>query len=402
MASDMVVALAPATQDGHALFGHNCNARRGETLWPYRQPGHDAPPGEAVEATHVRVPQARHTHAFVGSRLADGWGCPHGVNDRGVAIGCTTIHTRLRSDEPGLTGPDLVRLGLERGGSAYLAVELLTDLITRHGQEGASALLIADALEAFVLQAAGNHWAVGHVGQTRAVMPVCDLRQDWDRISRGLSDLAIQRGWWPADGCKLDFAGSVGAKGPDHAHALRRWGQATIELEQSSGQITTESLRRLLREQAAAVAAAPGGVATAGSFVVRLGAGEVPLAWFAVGTPEAGVYLPLLPLAQLPAGCAEAGQWVKRWQESARPRAALRPALAALQERLDADAAELLADANELQRRGDADGLGRLAASFMQHALERLEDVGERVAAPAGAERLRGPHAMAMAPGGTF
>src|SRR5262245_37169376 len=167
MASDMVVALASATTDRRTLFGHNCNGPRGAGAAPVREPGRECSPGEVVQATHARVPQVRHTHSFVGTRRPGEWGCPHGVNDRGVALGCTSIHTRLQCDEPGLTGPDLVRLGLERAGSACQAVEALTDLIGRHGQEGGSSFLVADAEEAFVLEAAGHHWALGHVGSVR-------------------------------------------------------------------------------------------------------------------------------------------------------------------------------------------------------------------------------------------
>jgi len=51
---------------------------------------------------------------------------------------------------------------------------VVTDLICRHGQGSApgqegrdTALLIADAQEAFVLEATGPHWALGHVGSVR-------------------------------------------------------------------------------------------------------------------------------------------------------------------------------------------------------------------------------------------
>ena len=42
-----------------------------------------------------------------------------------------------------------------------------------------------------------------------AVSDRCHLRQDWDRISRGLADLVISQGWWPENGSKVDFAGSL-------------------------------------------------------------------------------------------------------------------------------------------------------------------------------------------------
>src|SRR5207247_1491662 len=132
----------------------------------------------------------------------------------------------------------------ERAGSALQAVDVLTDLISRHGQgaegeEGKSdnAFVIADGREAHVLEACGAHWALQTVNGVRAVSGACHLRRDWDRISRGLADVAIEHNWWPQDGSKLDFAGAVGQEGPDHAKALRHWGQTTLALEQHNGML---------------------------------------------------------------------------------------------------------------------------------------------------------------------
>src|SRR5262249_26386454 len=157
-----------------------------------------------------------------------------GVNEHGVAMGLTPIRARLRSEQPGLTGTDLVRLCLERAGSTRQAVDLLTDLISRHGQGGGDpgepdhAFLVADREEAFAAEAPGTRWAIQEVREVRAVASRSQIRQDWNRISRGLSDLAIARGWWPEDGSKLDFAAVVGQADPNDPAALRRWGRATV------------------------------------------------------------------------------------------------------------------------------------------------------------------------------
>src|SRR5205807_288397 len=120
---------------------------------------------------------------------------------------------------------------------------------TRHGQGDHGldhAFLVADGREACVVETAGSHWAVQDIGAVRAVSDVCLLRQDWDRLSRGLADLAINREWWPHDGSKLNFAAVVAPDSTDHAAALHRWGQATLLLEQQSGSINGEFVRSLL------------------------------------------------------------------------------------------------------------------------------------------------------------
>jgi secernin len=393
MASDMLVALARATADGHALFGHNNDRPAGEPQALDLTPGRAFAPGEKVRATHTELPQARHTWAVLGGRSGSEWGYWHGVNEKGVAAGVTPIHTRPGPREDGLTGPDLVRLALERGGSASQAVEVVTDLIARHGQQAEAgcdcALVVADAREAYVVEACGEHWALQMVPGVRAVSNACHLRQDWDRISRGLADLAIESGWWPGNGSKLDFAGALGRQGPDHAAALRRWGQATLQLEQHSGRITVGLLRRLLAEVPAvglSVGAEEPGPAS--SLVVQVSADvrQVPLAWCAFGAPAASVYFPVVLGRELPpAFLDDAGegsplwQQLRRWQVEARRdpllRDVLRGGLDRLQQRFDQDAHEFLAEAADLKGRGAVEELQALAGSFMLHELECFESL---------------------------
>jgi secernin len=400
MANDMVVALARATLDGHTLFGHNSNRPRGEAPALVRTPGRDHAPGEMVRAAHIEVTQARHTFGVLAGRAGSAWGYQHGVNEKGVAVGWTPIRTRLLNDSPGLTGPDLVRLVLERAGTALQAVEVLTDLIGRHGQgafvgEGEdcpdAALLVTDSREAHVLEAAGRHWVQATIGSVRAVSDACFLRQDWDRISRGLSDLAIHRGWWPEDGCKLDFARAMARPGEDLSAALRRWGHATMQLEQHSGAMDAAYLRGLLRVQSEAICPSegpPGEMETATSLIVRLGKepGSLPLAWCAFGPPTASVYLPVLPVADLPPVCGDnAGtgstlwrnltSWHDNSRHDSRLRSMLHTALAGLQEQLDDLAHEFLPEAEALHHRGETESLQKAARSFMQHACDRFEEL---------------------------
>jgi hypothetical protein len=411
MASDMLVALAPATQDGRALFGHHDLRPSEEPQAVHFLPGRVHPPGQTVQATRVSLAQVRQTWSVLGGRSGGEWGCRYGVNEKGLAAGVTTISTRLRHGGPALTGPDLVRLTLERAASAVQAVEVLGDLIARHGQEGDSdegsdnAFALADGGEAYVVEACGSHWAEQQVPAVRAVAPVCLLRRDWDRISRGLSDLAIANSWWPADGSKLDFAGALGREGPGHVAALRRWGQATLKMEQERGQVTVAMLRRLLEASAPAPTGRPhlpanAEAPTAAGVVADLGAaaGRLPLAWCAFGTLGAKLHFPLVPSGEVPAAFREdeeGGSRVWRlltlWHRAARGdprrRAALQAELARLQERFDLTARDFAAEAEAAAQAGSADGLRRLAGSFMQHNLDRFEEL----AAGQGAKPPKSP-----------
>jgi dipeptidase len=411
MASDMVVALARATIDGQTLFGHNCNRFAQEAPEVVRVPGRSFAPGEMVRAAQIELPEVRQTIAVLASRRKGEWGYHHGVNQNGVAVGLTHFRARLSGEGPGLTGPDLVRLALERAHDTRHAIELLIDLLNRHGQTPAAdqmtqgevalanALMIADGTEAYVLAACGHHWAMQAIGRVRALGEVCHVRQDWDRISRGLADLAITRGWWPEDGSKLDFGGAVCVEGPGTAASFRRWGQSTLKLEQHCGQIDLSFLRRLLAEHSLGrpdesdlrklAAGETGRLVTSASLVAQLSPvqGQQPLVWFAFGSPCASVYFPLSFDADPPTcfqgetGRGHEGVWRRTLRlgtfagRGPRQRSVLREAISALQARLDQHAAEFHTEADLLRQRGAALELHRLAEAFLEHNAERWEEV---------------------------
>ncbi len=406
MGSDMVVALPPATMDRVALFGQNCTRPTSQGVALRREPGRAHPHGESARFANLTLPQVRQTFTVLGIQTAGSWGFLGGVNEHHVSVGQTAIRTRLAATQPGLTGGELVRLALERSNSARQAVDCLTDLVTRHGQGDNGddhAFLVADGGEAFVVETAGSHWAVQAIGAVRAVSEVCLLRQDWDRISRGLSDVAISKNWWPHDGSKLNFAEVVAPDSGDHAAALRRWGRATLLLEQQNGSINAAFLRALLcgradvadeSETANAITMERSlcrypldadGLATTASFFVEAKTVERPaLAWCAFGPPGLSVYFPVFLDTDLPPAFQETPDggcvlWRRLMQLAsnrgdAEHRATIREELAELQVRFDHQAKETLTEATTLKQQGDANGLQRLLWSFMQANVERFDE----------------------------
>lgn len=408
----MVVALGRATADESTLLGH---IGRAVVAGPYGlevTPGRLHAPGETAQATLVRVPQVRQTAAVLGTRAAGMWGYLHGVNEHGVAMGCTPLRTRLRQEEPGLLGPDLVRLTLERSASAIQAADVLTSLVRRHGlgagqeipAEGGhhASFLVADAREALLLEAGGQYWAVQEIHEVRAVCEAPTIRQDWDALAPGLATHVIEQGWWPEDGSKVDFAGALADAGPgDVGRALRSWGRATLRLEEMNGRADVLAVRRLLSELAAedAQASASLGQALVGQpadqpasgvrLVVQLPAGSPPLAWWGLEPSAAGVYLPVPVVGELPEVFRRAvgdegdeslaGRTARLLAAAAdRPRRArLRAALEGLQAMYDSEAAEFALEAAGLRRQGDDAGLRRLAGSFAQHVWEEFAEVAD-------------------------
>jgi dipeptidase len=407
MGGDMVVALDRATVDGHTLFGHNSGQPSGEGQALCRTPAGRHALGETIQTQFLELPQTRETFRVLGGRGRGCWGYQHGVNEHGVAAGVIPLHTRLSCDRPGLTGPDLVRLVLERCASSAGAMLLLTDLISRHGQ-GAfpgcpgwagcdHAFLLADARECYAVEAGGAGWVCQEVQEIRALGGLCTIRQDWDHIAPGLSGKVIDAGWWPGDGSKLDFAGAVGTGDADAA--LRRWGRCMLLLGQQNGHIDAGFVRRLLADHYEGCpdevdphrpdeGPAPlcrhgwAGTETAASLVVSLG-GErpcLPVAWCAFGPPCLSVYFPVFLDGDLSAAFtvleAEDGpaagvarlrshlaQHPEQWD-------AARESLGRLQARFDQEAAAFAAEGLPLKQEGAEEELARRVAGFGQHCLE--------------------------------
>lgn len=389
MGSDMLVALGPASVNGLTLFGLNHHAAE-RTHHLRLVAGGDHAPDAALNLSGLTLPQARQTCAVLGWQPAGTWGFTHGVNEHRVAVGISTWNSRLPRQPSGLTGAELARLALERSRTSMQAVEVLTDLLTRHGQRaddsGAAdhVFLIADAVEAFVLEAAGRWWALLECCQSRVVTDVALIRQDWRRLSPGLAEHAIAQGWWPGDGSKVDFAGSLDGRAPTHAPARRRWGRASVALAQQAGAIDSHFLRRLLADHAEAnFELLPAGAEPTGSFLAELAADEMPaLAWCSFGPPQAALWFPVPLTGELPSVfgpghpesptlAARLGQLFQQAEESnADP---LCEALERLQATFDREADEFLERAGPMRRQGNYQLVAALATVMMQRHVELFE-----------------------------
>lgn len=176
----MCDTLVARTGDG-IIFAKNSDRDPNEAQivrW-YRAADH--PAGTELACTWTSIPQAAHTHAVALSQPWWMWGAEMGANEMGVVVGNQAVFTRGRTSPNGLLGMDLVRLALERADSAEDAVEVIVELLERHGQGGScshehpgfrydNSFLVADPSGAIVVETAGRAWATETVsGRGRSI-----------------------------------------------------------------------------------------------------------------------------------------------------------------------------------------------------------------------------------------
>lgn len=175
---DTIVTLT----DQGVLFAKNSDRDPNESQLLEAVPARTHPEGASVQCTWISIPQVRHTHAVLLSRPWWMWGAEMGANEHGVVIGNEAVFTRAPAEpEDGLLGMDLLRLALERADDAEAAVDVIVELLERHGQGGScsranpsfrydNSFIVADPDGAFVLETAGRKWATERVrGAARTI-----------------------------------------------------------------------------------------------------------------------------------------------------------------------------------------------------------------------------------------
>ena len=213
-----------------------------------------------------------------------------GANECGVVIGNEAVWTKVQDDgTKRLLGMDLVRLGLERGSTAFESMHVITELLEAHGQGGPCAendasftyhnsFLIADCREAWVLETAGQHfWVAERVTRgSRNISNCLTIREKFDLSSKNLKEEAKAGGFWdgkePFDFAKCFEEGGV----VESPHSRQECGRLLLREHEMS--LDHEAMIKVLRNHESGICM-HGGFETTASMVSELRSDEKSKHW---------------------------------------------------------------------------------------------------------------------------
>lgn len=279
---DTFVALRDVTEKGDVIFGKNSDRPAGEIQDVVVISAETHSNSEWVECTGIKIEQVEKTLAVILSKPRWMWGAEMGVNECGVAIGNEAVWTVEPYRNTGLLGMDLVRLGLERGQTAELALRAIVDLLDRYGQGGNCAehfsmnyhnsFLIADKDEAWVLETAGQFWVAERVTQgTRSISNNLSIRNAGDWRHFEVVEYAVKKGWCTSEK-DFDFATLFSEGGFSESLSLHsREGRVRQLCRLNQGKFTVDIAQSILREHVGNICM-HGAFETAGSQISSLSA----------------------------------------------------------------------------------------------------------------------------------
>lgn len=348
---DVMVALPDATHNGGIVFGKNSDRPIDDCQVLYSSSGAGDEGDGQIRCSYVEVPQASKPLATIGCRPYWCWGYETGMNEAGVVAGNTAIFTRSlwidRGRQPlGLTGMDLLRLGLERGRTAEEFVHVVAELLAEYGQWGSgvpaqdheagsydNAFLVADQKEAWLVETSGRRWIAERITSgVRSLSNEPTIRTEWTTGSDDIRQFAGDMGWWRGGEDEFDFALCYG----DHEHYSRqvshiRWKRTTQMLNERKGSVDVRSMMIMLRDHyedtflngpqfhpflpdfhTVCMHDSPAGFTwgnTATSVVVEIQPkhDETPVYWTAYTPPCCSVYVPYTLDAPLPEAATAVG-----------------------------------------------------------------------------------------------
>ncbi|MEM8899469.1 MAG: C69 family dipeptidase [Bacteroidota bacterium] len=333
--SDIFVAPPLATKNGSMILGKNSDREPNEAQTILRIPAkvHKA---SLAHTTFTTVPQVSETYEMILCKPFNIWGAEMGVNEHQLAVANTQVYTKvgISKDNKELTGPDLVRLALERCTRSFEALELLIELIETYGQDAYdgyerksefhhNSFVMADPEEAYLLETAGREWVAVKLWDFYSVANALSVETEYDYSSKNLISYAKKQGWYNANSpfnfkkVYTDRILTYSSRSFERnrlAQELMEGKKKNFTIEQgmdflSSISESAEIFEPRLHGKRSISMYASGWDAphqTNGSMVVELHAGKVPTIWMtATSSPDISIFKPFF----FPGRSIMEGEW---------------------------------------------------------------------------------------------
>lgn len=202
---DTFVLLPEFTDDKKFYFAKNSDRDPNEAHEVVIIPQQTYPKNEKLKCTYVTIPQVEKTNRMILSKPVWIWGAEMGVNEFGVVIGNEAVFSKVPAGkEPGLTGMDYLRLGLERGKTAEESLGVITNILEEYGQSGNcgfnhpfyyhNSFIIADKNEAWKLETVGKEWIAEKIEGFGAISNGYTI-ETGDRFSKNIQTFAQEKNW---------------------------------------------------------------------------------------------------------------------------------------------------------------------------------------------------------------
>lgn len=156
-----------------------------------------------VKCTYISIPQASTTYAVTLFKPDWIWGAEMGYNEHNLFIGNEAVFTNqgYGKENDGLIGMDLLRLALERAKTPMEAIYVITTLIKTYSQNGNcgydhdfryhNSFLIANDVEAYHLETAGEYYCYKKVDGVYAISNRLSIDKDYDFVCQEAIEYAI-------------------------------------------------------------------------------------------------------------------------------------------------------------------------------------------------------------------
>ncbi len=322
LSCDTSVVGGSATFDGSVIFAKNSDRAANECQPLFHMSRQQHSVGATARCQYIAIPQVEETWEVIGSRPYWLWGFEMGVNEWGVTIGNEAVLSREPYEEVGLIGMDLVRLGLERGRTANLAMRIIGNLVERYGQGGSceasgfrtyhNSFIVADPMGAWIIETMGCRWVAKRVRERAAISNLYTIRDEWDACSPGAVQHAQEQCW---GGTPFDFAAAYQDPEADLHPRVCRLDRARVLLNGYRTPVRVEEMQALLRDHydrdlptgpqplpSICMHAAPGRPGeTAAAMVCHLRPDRhrelAVTCWTAFGSPCLSIFRPVYPCA---------------------------------------------------------------------------------------------------------